>query len=372
VIHSKPMRFVPVNYDELPKYKPYSKSRWDKFVIDPFLNYGLIIPPIVMLIKMGCAKNVFPNISNKSKLSEKANKDLTVLDHKIEDIAEKIGLTRKKIKGLHIMVKKKLSLISIKLWNIPGQEVIFLSPLYLLNPVDLPDDLKLDSLKKNEDFDKWLLRFEKWMYEEYLDNENVKYKSQFQYDSMKERVKAWVKLAKENQLEDVKEFLLGHELSHLKHKHTLQQLVLELACHIISGAIGVAVAAAMCLLIPALPHVILAILVGTVVTLTLLFITSKMLLVFSRFQEKQADMTCAKKTGKASGGIRSFHFCQKWNVNLLTRYYEISESFTSDGDNKDDHKHPSLSDRIRYLTKFTAPICRTSDLNRPMKIGVEK
>ena len=349
MIHSKPMRFVSVNYDELPKYEPYSKSRWDKFVIDPFFNYGLIIPPIVSLFLVGCAKNVF---SNKIKLSEKANKDLTVLDHKIKGIAEKIGLTRKEIKGLHIIVKKKLSLGPATVGYIPGQELVWLSPLYLLNPVDLPDDLKLDSLKKNEDFDKWLPRFEKWMYEEYFDNENVKYKSQFQYDSMKENVKAWVKLAKKKQLEDVKEFVLGHELSHFKHKHTLQSLVLKLACHIISVAIGVVVAAAMCLLIPAFPHVILAILAGTGVTLTLLFITSKILLVFSKFQEKQADMTCAKKTGKALGGIRYCRFSQKMNLNLVIRYYEISESLTYNGDNKDDHKHPPLSDRIRYLTKF--------------------
>jgi len=350
MINNLTSQFVPVNYDDLPKYAPKKKSETVKKVLKFVASFLPIVAPLFKMVIVGSVKSLLS--LKRTRLSPKAKEDLSKLDIKVKELAKKVGLTPKERDKLKIIVEKDLSLGAAAAGYIPGQEVVLLNPLYILNPEDLPDDLKLETIRTDEDFDEWLPRFQSWMYNEYLENPDIQFKSQHEYDQMKEHVRGWVKLAKEHNLEDAKDFVLGHELAHIKHKHTLTSPLFELACHILVGAVSAGAAAAICILFPEVPIIILSVIAAIALSRAMLAVVTKISQAVSRVHEKQADMTSAKKIGKEESGMEFFQVIRNLQLRMRKRYDRIRTKISPEGNNRLDHDHPPLTDRIHYLSEY--------------------
>lgn len=148
------------------------------------------------------------------------------------------------------------------------------------------------------------------------------------------------------------EFLIGHELSHIKYDDLLKMSV-------VSGLLGVISTVALKVLFPSLA--IFSISLGSSPAAFIGFVVSSVaLIMYSRKSEEQADKTsfslCSHRN--KNGGAKLFKRVQKNAISVRNEegcsfwsnlWHKIA--ITNEGNTRYDIMHPSLTSRIKYLER---------------------
>ncbi|MBN4066647.1 M48 family metalloprotease [Simkania negevensis] len=174
------------------------------------------------------------------------------------------------------------------------------------------------------------------------------------------------KMAKTTSFDHMTLFTLGHEVAHLKHRHGAKYVTLKNACIIASIVVAELTAIYAIFFIPFIatliaPAAILALIAVTIAsTLALaaiIYFLLKYIIVYtySRMQEKEADLTSAKVTKAAIGGILNFTSSLTYHRRLredqkASLYTKLT--ITPAGNNLLDFEHPWYTTRIAYLKEF--------------------
>jgi hypothetical protein len=197
------------------------------------------------------------------------------------------------------------------------KSVVIMPPEYLLKPEELPEHLKLSKLDAQEiTEDQWIKEFEQWLPSHFVTNSIKKAKSKFEIDSRRMFMKVWLQLFRNQDVYNKSvEFILGHELAHIKNCDGLKAASVCFAWDMLSFATGGIIA----------------------------LLSDKVTKAASRGYEKAAEKFSANKTGNGQAGSLFFQYILNGNKSLLNKYPELRHSST-------DSSHPSEVERIRYLT----------------------
>ena len=105
-----------------------------------------------------------------------------------------------------------------------GKATIITSPEYLVQPKDLPEELKLSRLDKNElTEEEWVVKFNAWVGRNILTEKKSTPKSQFEVDATLAYGKAFLRLYRDQKgFKKGFEAVVGHELGHCSHRHSLK------------------------------------------------------------------------------------------------------------------------------------------------------
>lgn len=309
-------------YNSLPLLEK-EDSRIKKVALEIFKiigNITLIYPLVVLILSLKARSVVkLSTMKTMKNLSPQAAQRLQEREKKIREIAQKAGLSN----------PGKFKLFISSDHNSPaaaaGTSTLITAPEYLVQPEDLPEDLKLERLDKNEiSEEEWVVKFNKWLKTSFCPQEIKTFKSQYEVDKMITLGKVWLHQFK-NQPTYEKNFeaIVGHELGHCYYNHSVKHALANLGWSLVS--------------IPTLG-------------ISSLFSRHVMTPLHNK-AEKDADIFSAKKFG-AEGLINFFSDCRDACKSMHNKY---PGKIDAKGNNPHDHEHPSLTARIDYLQKLNRP-----------------
>lgn len=305
-------------YDSLPQFEAEGSriKRVAKKILEIIGDVTLLIPIIKLLAALILARPCIKLCSSKlmKNLTPIAAQRLQEREKKIQEIAEKVGISK----------PKKIKLFLLKCGSpaaATGDSTLIISPEYLVKPEDLPPELKLERLDKNQiSEEEWVVKFNKWLRTSFCPQEIKPYKSKVAVDADIASTKAWLgQFRNQTTYEKNIEGVVGHELGHCYYNHTTKLAFANFGLSLLSiSTLGFA----------------------------LIFKEHLMTSLKNKY-EKQADLFSAEKFGP-EGLINFFSALQEAGKSLLTKYPGICDV---NGDNPKDRDHPPLSARISYLQK---------------------
>lgn len=201
-----------------------------------------------------------------------------------------------------------------------GNSTLITSPEYLVQPEDLPENLKLERLDKKE-ISEWVIQFNIWLKSSFVFNTIKPLKSQFEVNKMIAFGKFWLQqFRNQSTYESNFEAVIGHELAHCYYNHTKKMALINWAWSLVS-----------------------------ILTLGIssLF-TRHFMAPHYKKAEKDADIFSAKKFG-TDGLINLFSDHLEAGKSLHKKY---PERIDAHGNSLHDHFHPSFTKRINYLQKL--------------------
>lgn len=277
-----------------------------------------LIPAIGILILSLKARWTVKFVTQETMkhLSPLAIQRLKERENKIRELAKKAGITHADKFKLYAWSNFKSPAGAL------GSSTIVIAPEYLVQPKDLPDDLKIERLEKNElSEEMWIIKFNKWLKTSFCPQEIKPFQSQLEVDGMLAFGKVWL-----NQFRNRKIFktnfkaMMGHELAHCKYGHTTKHAFARFGWSLIS-----------------------------ILTLGISSLFEKHVLspLYQR-SEKEADIFSAKKFG-AAGLINVF---TEYAAACKTLHKKYPLFYDAKGNSLTDYAHPSFNDRIGYLKKF--------------------
>ena len=303
-------------YNSLPRLKK-EDSRIKKVAAKIFkiIRDITVISSITLLILALKARFTVRLTTRKmmKNLSPVAIQRLKERENKIQEIAKKAGLSKPEKFKLFIMSDFRSPAAAA------GTATLITAPEYLVQPEDLPEDLKLERLDQKEiSEEEWIVKFNKWLKTSFCPQEIKPFKSQFEVDKMIAYGKVWLQQFRNQQNYELSfEGIVGHELGHCYYNHTTKHALANFGWSLLS--------------IPTLG-------------ISSFFQRHVMTPVHNK-AEKAADMYSAKKFG-TKGLINFFTDFREGAKSLHKKY---PENYDANGNNPHDHDHPSVTARIEYL-----------------------
>ncbi len=203
----------------------------------------------------------------------------------------------------------------------PNNAKVHLSPIALMEPEDLPEELKLEKLDQGIlTEDQWVEQCHKWVFEKFTYN-NLAAQTQLSIDRNKEFLRSQLYLLKKpEERNKVYESILGHEFGHIVHRHNLKTSLVSLAWQL--------------LCIPTL-------------FIPILF-RNQVINYVGRLQEKEADLFSASSIPH-DGLELGFKMFSEMHKKLYRLY---PERYSADGEHLFDTVHPPIHERLEYLREF--------------------
>lgn len=295
-------------------------SRIKKVAIEIFkiiLNITLIVPVVLLILSLNPSFTIkFYTRNTMKNLSPAATQRLQERENKIKEIARKAGLSNPDKFKLLIMSDARTPAAAA------GTSTLITSPEYLVQPEDLPEELKLERLdKKQISEEEWVVKFNIWLKNSFAPEEIKPFKSQYEVDKMITFGKVWLHQFRNPSIYEINfEAVVGHELGHCYYNHTKGHALVNWGWSLVS--------------IPTLG-------------ISSLFTRHFMTPILNK-SEKEADIFSAKKIG-AQGLINFFSDYREAAKSMHKKY---PRRFDANGNNPHDHSHPSLTTRIDYLQKL--------------------
>lgn len=303
-----------IDYDSLPTLPPIASpaKKYLGHVVLTIVKMTVIGAVAIYLLKLSAGKIVeFYLYSNSRKFSPITQQRLREAEEKIHAIAKKTGIINpKKIKlGIENCVSQAAAV---------GKSQIILSPAVLIRPEDLPQELKLTRLDNKElTEEEWMVKFEKWGRQTFQII-TKKPTSQFEVDETLVTGKILLKILKNQKaFEKMFEAIVAHELGHCVNNHSSKALLKEFGWNLL-----------------ALPTLGISTLFHDKVSHS-----------SSKKHEIEADLFSYSTFG-SEGLIKVFKEALEIGKILHVKY---PQCYDENGNNKNDHKHPPLSERIRCL-----------------------
>lgn len=309
-------------YDSLPRFerKAVRIKKVAKKILLAIRDITLLIPIITAIGGVFFVRPIMKYHTREAmkRLSSLGTQRFQEKEKIIQEIARKAGIPKSDQLKLFLMRDIQSPAAAV------GNLEMLVSPEYLVKPEDLPSELKLERLDKNEISEEvWVVKFNKWLDTSFLLQKRKPYKSRYAVDKDIAYKIAWLRQFRfQARYEKNFEGLVAHELGHCYYGHSKKLAITNI-----------------CLSLLSIP------------TLGLASIFKKRLMTpLKNAHEKQADLFSAEKFGP-EGLINVFSAFQETGKTLHAKY---PERFDATGNNLKDRYHPAFSERIAYLQKLSA------------------
>jgi hypothetical protein len=306
-----------IDYDSLPVLRKTTKSEYigrvvKKIALATFKMtiIGALAIFALRLLVMHCAFSTAPKT-----LTPLGRERRVETEQKIRAIAAEAGIAE--AQKIHLCVMEDMGSPAAAC----GKSTIFTSPEYLIQPEDLPEELKFTRLDKQElTEEEWVIKFQEWVSQNVMISNKKKPapESQLEIDAAIEHGKCFLKIFRDRDgFQKGFKGVVGHELGHCVNNHTFKGILADLAWDLL-----------------ALPTL----------GISTLF-HDKVLQPMHKKAEIEADLYSHSKFG--SEGLVNF-FQEYSNVGKIL-HSKYSGKYDENGSNKNDYHHPHLGERILYL-----------------------